>query len=437
MGLADMHGALARNLIDLNTAQGTVDEELRQFMHLRLDEGGHADQADDEQDSQLFHLPCVQLYGYCKQDIWHSIADCLANHLKQETLAHKLPTGTLVVLQPVLSVPEGPVPEPSHYFLGVMCQKPFQHVLVKAWPQPTCPGSFAICGPDSALPLCAMSHQVFRDMVQSCNGNLTKVEARVLSYRFDNGLWSAERLQVTSLEVSHGFELLTSAPRASVPKPPVVLPFGLKPVRKPRKKRDRRGRGHGRGKGRGKQGERAQSSASSSDSAEERGDADGSDTELALDGGVQSAESVALPCAEAALEARSIAELAGEFQDMLDQRASMAAAHRQGRGSYFVLEVGFATGSIAPTARSECYHCHDKIAKGSPRFAYFWNERRPSRYMHDFCALHFVQEDPQARKAQAVRAMKAIAETAHEPQVKSAAEHMLAQLQAAAASSSA
>ena len=43
--------------------------------------------------------------------------------------------------------------------------------------------------------------------------------------------------------------------------------------------------------------------------------------------------------------------------------------------------------------------------KGSPRFAYFWNERRPSRYMHASCVVPFVDKDRDARRQQAIDAI--------------------------------
>ena len=435
LGLADMHGALARSLIDLSTAQSSVDQQVREFVHARLADEVHAD-ADEP---QLSHTACRQLYGYCKRDMWHALADNLANQFKQEALAHKLPAGTLVVLQPVVRAPEAPALPSSSFFVGALCQRPFQQIFLTAWPCPGKPSVFALCRAEDALPTCATSHQVFRDLALSCSGcnaGLRQVKAKAMSYTLDNGLWSVEKLEVTATHVLHEFSLVaerTSKP--STPKPQVELPFGLKPVRKARAKRPK---GNGKGRGRTQQQCRAAAGPdldTASDSQSGSCSA-ATDTEFVLDGGDEAAESMALPSGSATDEARNVAALAGEYQEMLDRRAMLAAAHRQGRGTYFVREVGFAEGSVAPTSRSECYYCQDKIAKGSTRFAYFWNQKRPSRYMHDFCILRFIEENPGQRKAQATRAMNLIVQNATSPQVKSAAQHLLAQLSAGPASAS-
>ena len=456
LGLQDMHGALARDHIDLEVSQNQVDREVNSFVHSRLPEAEDEEETgDSHQDGAACTHTCQCRYGFCKQDAWFAKADQLAFELKQLTLGLKLAAGTLVLLQPVVAGGAG-VPPVAAYFLGVLCQKPLVHILVAAWERE---GKHSVVAQGRALPDCATSHKVFRDMLQSCGRHLLRVEVKVMNYTFEHGLWSIERLEVAAREVSHTCSFVIDKPPTSSAKKRLELPFGLKP--KPRKRRqavNRRGRGgqRGRQRGRGRGARHAKQPHSggnepdgldSVQSTDASDSSDGSDPEgdLDLDGGLEAepAESLAMPTVQAEQEARSLAQVAGEFVEYQDQRATLAAAHRAGglqraRGSsYFVLQIGFVDGSVAPTGRSECYHCKQKIAKGSVRFSYFWSETKPSRYIHDFCALPFVQEQPQARKAQAVRAIQAIVDSTETADVRSAAEELLSKFTASASSASA
>lgn len=75
-------------------------------------------------------------------------------------------------------------------------------------------------------------------------------------------------------------------------------------------------------------------------------------------------------------------------------KASTAAAVAQGRGStYFSLEVGLSEVGLAASARSSCYYCGSRIAKGSVRFCWYHNPKKPSSWVHDGCLKHLVQRD--------------------------------------------
>lgn len=101
------------------------------------------------------------------------------------------------------------------------------------------------------------------------------------------------------------------------------------------------------------------------------------------------------------------------------------------RGTYFVTSVRFDGGSIAPSSRSVCYHCNGKIEQDSVRFAYFYNPRKPSRYIHQRCVVPFVMADlTGACKDQAVHGMMDIISEVPEvaSPVKLAAQQVLAQI---------
>lgn len=125
------------------------------------------------------------------------------------------------------------------------------------------------------------------------------------------------------------------------------------------------------------------------------------------------------------------------YKKDVQKKQELAEQHACG-ASYFVKTIGFSEGSIAPTSRSVCYHCENKIKKDSPRFAYFWNVRRPSRYLHAACVVHFVNDDRDARRQQAIDAMTKVRDSvqnrssgssdASAVHVKQAAEDILSQL---------
>ena len=125
------------------------------------------------------------------------------------------------------------------------------------------------------------------------------------------------------------------------------------------------------------------------------------------------------------------------YKKDVQKKQELAEQHACG-ASYFVKTIGFSEGSIAPTSRSVCYHCENKIKKDSPRFAYFWNVRRPSRYLHAACVVHFVNDDRDARRQQAIDAMTKVRDSVQNRSsgssdtsavhVKQAAEDILSQL---------
>lgn len=157
-------------------------------------------------------------------------------------------------------------------------------------------------------------------------------------------------------------------------------------------------------------------------------------------------EDLELPTPVAFAEEAKIAEAIQEFKsDNVPTPAAAAPpgpapARGAGGATYFKQELGFDEASIAPTARSKCYQCNEQISRGSVRYSYFWDSRRPSRYVHAGCVVAFVRAKLEAGngacKAQAVDAMGAItsnlavANDAGKEKIKAATLEVLSQLSA-------
>ena len=464
LGLQDQHGALARTLIDLQTSQSVVDADICNNMHSGIDKQGEDVHVPAELPDP--HSACChELFGFCQKHSLHKVAQHFARHLSRKALDNHLGTGTLVRLQVVPNIDSAAsasstVPSSSTYFLGVMSQRPLLHVLLKAWPQPD--NKFGLTSArgmsaDCALPEFVTSYQVFRALVglapSEYDQNKLVIKVQVIQHGFERHFWSLPDLEVQASRVCAEFML--PALSEAVPKPSrdsADLPFGIR--EKPRKRKPRPKPAAGKGRGRAKGGGRARgrnmtqdvTSSSASDegntasessySADTSSSATSDDSDAsASDVGSTTGEAVTLPTDTAMRESAAVAQAAREFKELQSTRAAIVGA-RAHAGSFFVKDVGFQTGSVAPTGRSSCFHCNAKICKGSVRFAYFWSRQRPSRYLHADCVPHFVNAAAGDRKPQAVEAMRNVVQSATEGSVKSGAERILSMLTGEAAASS-
>ena len=446
LGLQDCHGAISRGRIDLSTQQTVVDRAVENNIHHAIPE------PDEDAYAQMPDPPstcCHNLLGFCRRDAACHVAQHFANHLLKKVRELHLPTGTLVTLQIVLKDSAGSASGSASseaatgaFFLGVLCQRPLLHVLVRA--QPKAGNRFSmiaqaegVAGPAAALPEFFTSFQIFRSLAMevpsAADWDTFSVQVRVLSYSFARTLWNMRDLDVKVSDIFTEF-LLPSVAMAGprIQEDDVELPFGLKLVpkkRKPRSKvKSKGGQRKGRGKGGGKHGARRP------DRPEDRSEVDDSSSSSSSDNDSSDCEDVACPTDTATHEAAAVAEAELEFVQV--QAETAAILHSKSRaGSYFVKSIGFDEGSTAPTGRSSCYHCNAKIGKGSVRFSYFWSTQRPSRYMHSSCAVKFVQADPETRKQQAISAMQRIAQSATAADIQSAAEGVLSMLAGGAAAS--
>ena len=438
LGLQDETGALSRSRIDLETSQDIVDDAVA-CIHSTLEDIG-LQFIDDMPD--LPRVSCKSLYGVCQKHPFFKKFDILCRQLARQTADRKLPTGSLVTLElKGIASSSSSRSLSSAFFLGALFQRPLQQVLVKAWPQRTSNDGlqkFSLRQDSGdAVPNFQTSHTVFLDfakeMMAAADPGATAVSVTVLSYEFENYLWSVQQLQVTVTgSVLHRFELGFSQPESEA-KPKFELPFGLKLKKKPRKAQQRaRGRGgrHGRAARRGR-GHKVRKSTSPADSAVSQ-NSSGSDSDSVAGSIVADGQEAVMPTDIAAQENAEVAHATAEYRAEHRARDSVAESFRRTgaapTGSYFVKEIGFYEADVAVSNRSVCLHCGEKVAKGSVRYSYHWHPRRPSRWMHHSCAVAFVAANPAERQAQAVSAFSNFASTSTVAAVRSATEDVLATL---------
>ena len=417
LGLQDGDGALKRELIDLQTDQLTINSDMASAVHKACEGLPDFAKCVDDVEAGNTTATCHCQLGFCKKDVPdHELIKRCARQLAKITHDSSLSAGSLVQIAHGESV--------CMYFLGVFCKKPLLQVLVQAAPVDGKDHAYSLTPSGESLPRFFTSFQVFRELIVQMGPATTYFAVKVFTHSFHRNLWSAQRLEVVASEVSNEFKIHLGKGNSSdqrKAKRDVQLPFGLKPKpkeRKPRARNRKGGKGKGKGKGQrraAKPGKRSRSSLSSDSESSAsfssscpNASSVGSESEFENDGDKEN-EVVELPTAAAQTEENEVVELAKELRIDFEHRAEAAKKYTTG-GTTFVKELGFAqdfASAIAPTGRSVCYHCQQKILAGSVRFVYFWNIRRPSRYVHSECVVPFVRVD-MARKGQAVETMMAI-----------------------------
>ena len=441
LGLQDANGALRSDLIELATvtSQSKVDFPVDFSLHRAANDALLSEIPPQSETDPLVRT-CFELYGHCKTQPHHSRAAEFARGLASLTSSQMLDAGTVVGLKPVST--SAVTGECYYFFLGVLLKKPLLQVLVEA---KRCGSSFRMLEVESqsstsvehetgfAAPSFMTSFVAFHDIIEKCNGNVDGFSVLVFCSTFETSLWGLHELCVSTqgppTEFAIGEGTSFTKQKRTV-KPRVDLPFGLKPDVKKRGTRK---------KNTTTKTMRTEGTASAShnrivmdeSSGSENGNGnvsqplqpevevdffsiDGSsDSDSAVDQ-IKAAEvdqldeNIAAPTSSARLEEKSVRAACDEFEADVAVRADLAEAHRAG-ASFFAKSIGFRGGSIAPTGRSKCYHCEQKIPKDTVRFAFFWSVQRPERYIHIGCVIPFVTQDLAARKEQAVGAFQQMA----------------------------
>ena len=135
------------------------------------------------------------------------------------------------------------------------------------------------------------------------------------------------------------------------------------------------------------------------------------------------------PTTAAEIETQAVQDAFDDFKADCNRRAELAEVASASMGTFFHSSVGFNGAAFAQSSRSVCYHCEQRIEKGSIRLMYCWSTKKPSRWMHDSCVAAFVQAaDSAARKSQAINALRHIMDTSNEELIKNAADGILDKL---------
>lgn len=423
LGFQDFDGALMKSAIDLDhPSQTRIETDLsRIFGPLPSDECLAAEFAEmPDRDSST----CFARYGCCAKEVCHQHAIECANAFAHEVSTRELPTGSLLKI----TLPGSAVPARVEglYFLGACCKKPLIQVLMKACVSPLDPFRYCL-EMDQGLPQFSTSHQLFLNILQRHQDPTPNIEiaVEVLSHDFSCDTFTTSQVGVCVLGTDATFKIssgigsnktITGAKN----KVQTQLPFGLKPPPLPPRKRKHKK--NTEAVKRAAQPKRnittraevsddsdsdsSSDSSSSSSSSSRDSSASSSDKENDNNDNNDDDDNVMPPTATACEEAIVVAEEAKALEATHERKEALAKLWSS--QSHFVKQVGFdGEMTIAPTARSVCYHCSQKIAKGLVRCTYFWNERKPSRYMHASCVVPFVHAGDADRKTQAMEIMTA------------------------------
>lgn len=470
LGIQDANGALKRELIDLAESQNQIDFAVGWSLHRKIEQE-HLDEMPPRAPDRADSNTCLSMYGMCKRDPLFSIVDALSRSLSNLAEQNKLSTGSLVKIQLSVSESSGSEDVLPHgfFFLGVLCKKPLCHVLAKAWGHASdssdslCFSMFSRIGHEQR-PTFTTSHKVFHDFVRSSSCAATAITGLAVSvfrYNFEEHMWSVQGMKVNTIGSAIEYETNLKESNTRPPKVQTELPFGLKMPVKPRAPRKKPTQSSTKRRksnisrldtshpdepaprssfglfGIKLDGCSSSASASStSNKSDDLADDDLANDDLAdSDSADDLAEQLAVPTPAAQAEASAVHVAAQDFKEDANRRADLAEEVKQTTGpagpafAYSSI-LGFADGSIAPTGRSICYRCTLRIARGSPRFTYFWDTRRPSRYIHGTCVVPFVEASVASRKDQAISAMQQIKDSQENlpDGVKPCAEYILAEL---------
>lgn len=459
---------MKRELIDLESpTQAEVDEAIAEGVHAPVQEPALVQKLSRVPEVQSH--TCAGRFGQCELDPFHTACSVLAREFARQVSARDLPVGSLVRLMPKHRNQQEPEKQQCYcyYFLGTLCKKPLLHTLVEAVPcedHGVQQQAFTFNRTCDDLPCFTTTFQACRDILSSIYDSDMQVSEEFalrvesLEYKFQLQLFSSHAFEACILHTGPSFTLSLAQEKAKA-KVQVRLPFGLKRQKRPRAKKvaqPKQGRfSSGPGGSQVKKprqhprpatgsdadlvepqsGPRAQPgspaaasstslSSSSTSSSSSSSCHSGSDVEVEGVGGGSfevEVEATLPPTKVAQAEEQQMLrefesytatiarkqDLAEQHQHQLKQpRPSGAAA---ATSSFFAKKVGFQEGSTAASGHSVCYHCNKKIAKGSVRFSYYHDVKRPSRWLHGSCIVDFVLACPEERKEQAVHAMLEIA----------------------------
>ena len=457
LGLQDADGAVKKESINLDVTVGAVDFAVDYSLHRKPDDEllnqfpvpPHADLA-------AHGKTCLQLFGYCKQQPHHDVVHAFVKSFANMVTEQKLSAGTLVKISFDCFPNSPPSLQPDDvFFLGVLNKKPLAHVVAHAWPLEQREGHFSLVRDASGLPVFTTTHKVFYNMIAARNGDVKSMTVLIFKSHLDSKLWGLHQLNVVTtgspiniaLRIGHAKQQSSARGRRAN----VSLPFNLQVESKKRKQRPKaKSKQHKKQTGGRKphiflaHGSDSCDSDANSDSntsaspascqPDPKPEASQADAFAALcdqdlDSGDAEAEaSDPVPPTNAARdEAKEVNTVTKEYQEDCERKAELAEK-ALGSGAFFSKSIGFGDASIAPTGRSQCYHCSRGISKGDVRFTYNWNLKRPSRYVHASCIIPFVQADPAARKEQAINALSQVNESCANQLILDEAANILEEL---------
>lgn len=419
---------MKESLIDVKTNENDCLEFVRKTFHL----GPTVD--TDETDGGMCDVPekdvdriCHYMFGgLCQRDRYKDAACRLVQIFNRALVENEVPTGSLLLLSTGSDSFIG--------FLGLQMKKPFLQVFLEAQLD-TLSDSIYLHEPSSTLESSELSfctsHVLFNRLLTDPNEH---IEVEVLKYSVHV---EGNRMALQSCGVLTKFALDPNA-KLTVRKPRTQL--RVKWGQKKRKKWDANQQRSGRQPRQKRsdkkeqqvpssllpkvEGSDADSDATNGDSSaegkehEETNMDDEADIYVPLSKQAEREEKKGNELLLKFEEEREMAEKdvasqagctpvaaqepsSGSKEPPRSSGADKGSAKGAGKGkggkkgysSYFSLKLGVHDVDLAASARSTCLYCDAKIARQTPRFSWYHNERKPSAWVHAKCLPFLVQRD--------------------------------------------
>jgi hypothetical protein len=174
-----------------------------------------------------------------------------------------------------------------------------------------------------------------------------------------------------------------------VPRRPVVLPFGIRPVRRRSGARRQQQNLHGRMPSNGSTEQVADEGTSHSTS-----DSDSQGSQTSSSSLTSSSSSSSPDASEEDPEPVEAVALQIELQEGVVHEMLHGESPAQVTAkTFFNTHVGILDLSFAPARgkSARCFHCNLIIERGASRFSYSYDVKRPWKYIHGNCAVSFLK----------------------------------------------
>lgn len=415
-------GALKQSFIDQESSTSTCSEFLRLAIHTpftELDaptatnENGIDNDSESDIDLADVGMTCHQQFGgLCQQDQSLDVICKPVKVFNRALLEHDVKVGSLLFMS---------TDSFSYFgFLGVCMARPLLHVLIEPDQDE---GNFLFSGEVHF----ETSHQLFQRMIAE-GGSSVQVEIwrySLLMKGTNNGLFVKALGKVKDFTLDKNTKLTVRKPRPKLRvrlSAPASKTKKLQGLRQKKKKHKRKAAGNQQGFHQTWEEEASLAACSEA--------SDGSTTEVdplkdvdlheETEQYQQSAEAnreeakvnrmmeSQMVLLDAAADAAGSSEVASSSSHVVPRGGSDAVKSEPATttadsskpstpslppSSYFAKGIGLDSCAEAVSARSSCFYCNNKIAKGEVRFSWYHNTRRPSVWVHQGCLRHLYQRE--------------------------------------------
>ena len=405
-------GALKAELIDVKSPDDEVSAFLQKTIHAVYQDvvGDNSEKTEDLADSTLDCFPG----GLCRSSCHFDKANQFVYRLHRELDERKIKSGSWLTLT---------LTDHHHthvYFSGISLKKPLLQTAILASIQDDMV-SFQH-EPNSSIPCITTTHHMFSQMLETGS---TATTVHVERWLYTPLIDDTKALRVNADHVLTSFTIDIASSKSVSRKRPIKLPFGLKEIRKPRKRKVKEVAG-AKYQNEAKERKRERQdgvqdptdnlpcehsssmfdansnseSGSDSDSGSSRGDhceiEDSGDMAPFLE-----EDNEVEPISEIMEnEMKAEWQVAQEIQEADKNKAKLAkyveaegtAEPKSRSKTFFSQRLGLGFGSVAPTGRAKCYHCKGLIGRDTIRFEWYWNKLRPNGWLHNYCLIETAQK---------------------------------------------